>query len=56
MRVIAVKTLKFYAEKKIDAKQSLFLWYQKACKALEKSHELKAQIVNTSVIGDKRVV
>ena len=33
MRVIAVKTLKQYANKKKEAEQSLFAWYQEACKA-----------------------
>ena len=57
MRVIAVKTLKLYAKKKIEAEQSLFVWHEKACKAGWKNHnELKAQIGNASVIGDKRVI
>jgi mRNA interferase HigB len=57
MRVIAVKTLKLYANKKKEAEQSLFAWFQEASKADWKNHnELKAQIRNASVIGDKRVV
>jgi len=57
MRVIAVRTLKLYAKKKKEAEQSLFAWYEKACKAGWKNHnELKTQIRNASVIGDKRVV
>jgi mRNA interferase HigB len=57
MRVIAVKTLRLYAKKKKEAEQSLFAWYEESCKAGWKSHnELKAQIRNASVIGDKRVV
>ncbi len=57
MRIIAVKTLKLYARKKIEAEQALFAWYQKAGKAAWKNHnELKAQIGNASVISDKRVV
>ena len=57
MRIIAVKTLKLYAKKKIEAEQSLFLWYEKASKAGWKNHnELKKQIGNASVVGDKRVV
>lgn len=57
MRVIAVKTLKLYAKKKIEAEQPLLVWYDKACKAVWKNHkELKAQIGNASVIGDKRIV
>lgn len=57
MRVIALKTLKLYAKKKKEAAQSLYAWYEEACKAGWKNHnELKAQIGNASVIGDKRVV
>ena len=57
MRVIAVKTLKFYAKKKKEAKQSLFVWYHEARRAHWKNHnELKQQIGNASVIGEKRVV
>jgi mRNA interferase HigB len=54
---MAVKTLKQYAKKKKDAEQPLFAWYEEACKAEWENHnELKAQIRNASVIGDKRVV
>ena len=57
MRIIAVKTLKVYARKKIEAEQSLFIWYEKASKAAWKNHnELKVQVGNASVVGDKRVV
>ena len=57
MRVIAVKTLKYYAKKKKEASQSLFAWYEEMCKAAWKNHqELKAQFGNASVVGDKRVV
>ena len=57
MRVIAVKTLKLYVTKKKESAQSLFAWYEEACKAGWSNHnELKAQIRNASVIGDKRVV
>ncbi len=57
MRVIAVKTLKHYAQRKIEAEQSLLIRYEKACKGGWKNHnELKAQIGNASVIGDRRVV
>ncbi len=57
MRIIAVKTLKRYAKKKKEAGQSLFAWYQEVGKANWKSHnELKEQIRNASVIGNKRVV
>jgi mRNA interferase HigB len=57
MRVIAVKTLKLFGKKKKEAEQPLFAWYEEACKAGWKNHnELKAQIRNASVIGEKRVV
>jgi mRNA interferase HigB len=57
MRVIAVKTLKRYAKKKKDVEQSLFAWYEEAREAHWKNHkELKEQIRNASVIGNKRVV
>ncbi len=57
MRIISVRTLKLYAKKKIEAEQSLLIWYQKASKAGWRNHnELKAQIGNASIIGDKRVV
>lgn len=58
MSVIAVKTLKPYANnKKKEAEQSLFVWYEKACEAGWRSHnELKMQIGNASVLGEKRVV
>jgi mRNA interferase HigB len=57
MRIIAIKTLKFYVKKKKEAGQSLLSWYAEARKANWKNHnELKAQIRHTSVISDKRVV
>jgi mRNA interferase HigB len=57
MRVIAVKTLKLYAKKKKEAEQSLFAWYEEACKVSWKNHhDLKKQMGNASVISDKRVV
>ena len=57
MRVIAVKTLKLYAKKQKEAEQSLFAWYEEACKGDWKTHnELKEQIRNASVVGNKRVV
>ena len=57
MRVIAVKTIKLYAKKKKEAEQSLFAWYQEACKAGWKNHnELKQQFHNASIAGDKRVI
>ena len=57
MRIIAVKTLKLFAKKAKEAEQPLFAWYTEACKAKWKNHnELKEQIRNASVTGDKRVV
>ena len=57
MRIIAVKTLKLYAKKKIEAEQALLVWYEKAFKAGWKNHnELKTQFGNASVVADKRVV
>ena len=57
MRVIAVKTLRLYAKKKIEAEQPLLSWYQEAEKANWKNHnELKRQFANASVISNKRVV
>lgn len=46
-----------YAKKKKESGQSLLAWYQETSKARWKNHnELKLQIRNASVIGDKRVV
>ena len=57
MSVIAVKTLRLYAKKKIEAEQSLLSWYQEAEKANWKSHNvLKQQFANVTVISNKRVV
>ena len=57
MRVIAVKTLRLYAKKKIEAEQSLLSWYQEAEKANWKNHnELKQQFANASIISNKRAV
>ncbi|MDP9230852.1 MAG: type II toxin-antitoxin system HigB family toxin [Bacteroidota bacterium] len=57
MRVISVKTIKLYAKKKKEAEQALFAWYEEVCKAGWRNHnELKEQIRNASVTGDKRVV
>ncbi len=56
MRVIAVRTLRNYANKKKDAQQPLFLWHNEACKADWKSgNDLKAQFRNGSVITGKRI-
>lgn len=51
------KKLRLYANKKKEAEQSLFSWYQEAEKANWKSHnDLKKQFGNVSVISTKRVV
>ncbi|MBA3648845.1 MAG: type II toxin-antitoxin system HigB family toxin [Chitinophagales bacterium] len=57
MRVIAIKSIKLYTEKKREAEQSLFSWYDEARLAHWKNHnELKQQVGNASVIGKKRAV
>jgi mRNA interferase HigB len=57
MRIIAVRSLRNYAQKKKETKQPLFLWYNEACQASWKSsNELKAQFRNASVISGKRIV
>jgi mRNA interferase HigB len=57
MRVIAVKTLRLYVKKKIEAEQSLLSWYQEAERASWRNHnDLKQQFANASVISNKRVV
>ena len=57
MRIIAVKTLKLYAEKKKETEQSLLSWYQETRKANWENHnDLKQQFANASVINSKRVV
>ncbi len=57
MRIIAVKTLRSYAKKKVEAEQSLLSWYQEAGKANWKNHnELRQQFANASVISNKRMV
>jgi mRNA interferase HigB len=57
MRVIAVKTLKQYAEEFHQAEQALLSWYEETTTALwNNPNELKAQYRNGSVLSDKRVV
>src|SRR5580698_9736406 len=57
MRVIAVKTLKDYADEFHQAEQSLLSWYEEATKAQwANPNELKLQYRNASVLSDKRVV
>ena len=57
MRVIAVKTLKDYADEFHQATQPLLSWYEEASAAQWGSpNELKAQYKNASILNDKRVV
>jgi len=57
MRVIAVKTLKDYADGFHQATQPLLSWYEEASTAQwSNPNELKAQYKNASVINDKRVI
>jgi mRNA interferase HigB len=57
MRVIAVKTIKQYADKHAIVRQSLLAWYEEAENALWNSpQELKEQYKNASIINNKRVV
>jgi mRNA interferase HigB len=57
MRIIALKTLKLYGNKKKEAEQSLYAWYQEATKAKWGNHnDLKQQFGNASVINSKRIV
>jgi mRNA interferase HigB len=57
MRVIAVKTLKGYADEFKQAEQPLLSWYEEATLAMWSSpNELKSQYRNASILTDKRVV
>jgi mRNA interferase HigB len=57
MRVIAVKTLKDYANEFQQAEQALFSWYDEASAAeWNTPAELKAQYRNASVLNNKRVI
>lgn len=57
MRIIAVKTLKFYWEKYPDAQAALFAWYEEVSEADWSSpNEMKVQFRSASVITGKRVV
>jgi mRNA interferase HigB len=57
MRVIALKTLKEYAEEYHQAEQALLSWYDEAAKAnWNNSAELKALYRNASILSNKRVV
>ncbi len=57
MRVIAVKTLKFYWESYPEAEQALLSWHEEIQKATWKTpNDLKAQFRNASILDGKRVV
>lgn len=57
MRVIAVKTLKFYWENYPEAEQSLLSWHEEIQKATWKTpNDLKSQFRNASILDGKRVV
>lgn len=57
MRVIAVRTIKYYWEKYPSAKQSLLSWYEEAESSEWSSpNELKLQYRNASILNKKRVV
>ena len=57
MRIIAVKTLKFYIKDFPKSEQPLLAWYDE-CESAEwnNSNELKAQFGSASILTDKRVV
>jgi len=57
MRVIAVKTLKDYANEFHQAEQALYSWYDEAVTAeWNNTAELKMHYKNASVLNSKRVV
>lgn len=57
MRVIAVKTIKYYWKKYPEAKQPLLAWYEEVESAEWDNHNtLKSQYRSASVIDRKRVV
>jgi mRNA interferase HigB len=57
MRVIALRTLKEYAEEYHQAEQALLSWYDEAVKAnWNNSAELKALYRNASILDSMRVV
>lgn len=57
MRIIAVRTIKYYWEKYPSAKQSLLSWYEEAESSDWGSpNELKLQYRNASILNKKRVV
>ena len=57
MRVIAIKTLKDYANEFHQAEQALYSWHDEAIIAeWNNAAELKMQYKNASIINSKRVV
>lgn len=57
MRVIAVKTIKWYLEKYPEATQALLAWYDEAESAeWENPNVLKSQYRSASILNKKRVV
>ena len=57
MRVIAIKTLKDYANEFYQAEQALYSWHDEAVNAeWNNAAELKMQYKNASIINSKRVV
>lgn len=57
MRIIAVKTLREYANEFQKAEQALFSWYDEATIAeWNNAAELKTQYRSASIINNKRVV
>ncbi len=57
MRVIALKTLKDYANEFHQAEQALFSWNEEATEALwNNPNELKVHYRNASILNNKRVV
>ena len=57
MRVIAVKTLREYANEFQKTEQALFSWYDETSIAeWNNAAELKAQYRNASILNNKRVV
>ncbi len=57
MRVIAIKTLKDYANEFYQAEQALYSWHDEAVNAeWNNVAELKMQYKNASIINSKRVV
>ena len=57
MRVIAVRTIKYYLEKYPETKHALLAWYEEAESAeWDNPNMLKSQYKNASILNKKRVV